>query len=230
MSDLQFPVRTAGDLTLPNGDTVWVCQLNMMLFEEVQQKASWYAQKETRGFLKGEREYPDVLAYMKSMTVEQQCGLLAKQEYFTIERETSEKHPLPERPEQHDTSAEEFTKSVLAWEEKCKKVEEKRQKGREARWEAEMKKNRALTAGVRLDRCCLAHFQEQWGQAFIKAREMETMHRAVRCADDHTRRYFPTPAHYEDADDAVQEAIRAFFYVTLAEPKAEEIPTSPAAS
>lgn len=230
MSDANFPTRTAGDLTLPNGDTVWVCQLNTLLFEEVDTEARWQAQQAARKYLKGQPRYADVLAEIKSLSSEQQAIYLSKQEYWTIDRETKEKHATPEEPQMGDKTPEEFGKAVIEWEAACKKVEEKRAKARETRWNAEVKKNAALSVAVRIEKCCVAYFAEKWAEAFVKAREKETMHRAVRHADDHTRRYFLTPEAYEDADDAVQAALREFFYVDLAEPKSEDIPTSPAAS
>jgi hypothetical protein len=230
MSDAQFPTRTAGDLKLPNGDTVWVCQLNSMLFEEVGTKTAWHAQKEVRRYLKGGSEYPAVLDYLRSLTVDEQATLIARQEYYTIDADVNGRFPAPQRPEQGDMTPDGFANAVVAWEDACRKADEKREKARQKRWDDEIKRNTVLTAGVRMERCCAAYVAVKWGEAYVKRREIETMHRAVRFADDHARRYFPSPEAYEDADDAVQAALREFFYVTIAEPKSEDVPTSPAGS
>lgn len=228
MSELEFPTRTAGDLTLPNGDKVWVCQLNSRFHEEADSRARWFAQKEARVFLKGGREYPELLARVKEMDADAQSTFLADKQFWSIHTETLDKYPDPERPEQ-DGTPEAFAKAVMAWEEGCKKAAEKREKAEKSRYDAELKKNKALTAGVRIERCCEFYFRDEWAKSFVVRREMETLYRAVRADDDHTARYFKSPEEYEDSDDATQTALREFFYKTLTEPKHEDIPTSPAA-
>ena len=225
MSDAEFPRRTAGDLTLPNGDRVWVCTLNSRLFEEADEKARWYAQKEARPFLKGQSDYADVVAEIKAKSQEDQAAYLAQNEFPEMRREVFEKYPIPEKPTQGEDSPEEFGKRVVTWEEECKKADDERQKAFETRYRAEIKKNLDLTARVRQERCCETFYANEWGKAFIKRRERETIYRATRLPDDHTQRYFKSAEAYEDADDAVQEALREFYYKTLDTVKQEEIPT-----
>ena len=230
MSFAEFPVRTAGTITLPNGDTVWVCTLNTLLYEEADSEIRWYAQKKCRRYLKGGTDFAELLARVKSMDAEEQSAFLAQQEFYTILRETNEKHPLPMQPEQGDQTAEAFTKSVMAWEEACKKVELKRTKYQQTRYDAEIKKNAALTQAVRIERCCIAYFQQEFGKAFTMRRVSETLYRATRHDDEHTKRYFCSAEAYEDADDSVQNVLTKYYFETLDTVQPSETPTLPAES
>jgi len=224
MSDATFPRRTAGDLTLPNDDKVWVCTLNTLLSDEVHEETSFFVAKKCRPISKGGADYSAVMADIRGKSDVEQAGLIADGEWRKIKGESEEKHPFPEKPEPVGEAVKDI-EAVAKWEEECKKVEAKRLAFQQKRYSEEVKKAVALTAKTRIDRAYTAWVSQQWATVYSKRFILETLHRAVRREDDHSARYFPSVVAVEDADDGVLQALVRFYFEELATVTPAAVPT-----
>jgi hypothetical protein len=225
VSTAEFPTRTAGEVTLPNGDTVWTCTLNTPLKDQADARSHRYAANECRGLLKGGSDYPGVLAKVHAMDAEQQAAYLVQQQNWRLNRETLDKYPDPEEPQKGDAEPDAYAKAVGEWEDACKAAAEKRKQDFETRYEAEKKKNLALSNRARVEACCNGVFNFEYSRAFVERLAFETLFRAVRLQDDHTARYFASAEAVEDADDEVLKVLNDFYFRELETVKAEDIPT-----
>ncbi len=230
MHNSELPRRTAGNVTLPGGETVWVCTLNSLLFNEVDVEARWFAESRARRYLRGQGEYQNVREYGRSMGAEARATFNAQLEYVTIWREAQERFPEPERPEQREAEPAEFSERVVAWERARDDAQSQRDAYVAERHAAEVARNLALSKEESLDRFCATFHASEWGKAFTRRREVETIYRATRRSEKHSAYYFESPQDVMDADDDAYAALREFYYATLEVPSAEDVPTSPAAS
>lgn len=226
----EFPTRTAGEVTLPNGDTVWCCTLNMVLKDQAEARSHRYAANESQSLRKGGADYPGILGKIRAMEAEQQAAYLVQQQNWRLNRESLDKFPNPEEPEKGDSEPDEYTKALADWEAQCKEAAEKRKADHEARYESELAKNLALSKRSRVQECYEAVFNYEYSKAFVERLTVETLYRAVRLQDDHTARYFSSAEAVEDADDDVLKVLNDFYFKDLDVIKTEDIPTSPAAS
>lgn len=226
----EFPARTAGEVTLPDGAVAWVQTLNSLLREQVESKSRRYAANECRGLLKGGVDYPAAVAWARTLPTDQQVTYLAQQEFWGIQQEANGTYPEPPEPEQGELDPEGYGKAIEKWNEEKKKADGKRQEFIEKRYEAQIKRFAALTVKVREERCLSAYYNNEFVNAYILRQKIETIYRAARRNDDHTQRFFASAEEYEDADDGVQKALHDFYFETLAIPASEAVPILPAAS
>lgn len=224
MTTPEFPRRTAGDLTLPNGDLVWICTLNTLLREQADNRARRYAQNECRGLLKGGADYAAVVAEIRSFPADKQAQYLAQQEFFSIREDSKGRFPSPPEPTQGDLTPEAYAKQCQKWDTACKAAEAKRKAHEDSRYEAEIKRATALSDKVRVERCVTAYFAREFSRHFVERMVIETMLRAVRIVDDHSVRYFASMQAVEDAPDDVLQAVTQF-YNELDTVRPDQVPT-----
>lgn len=225
MTDAKFPRRTAGDLTLSNGDVVWVCTLNSILSDEVHEETSFFTAKKCRPISKGGSDFTAVMTEIRSKTDTEQAELIASGEWRTIKTESEERHPVPEKPALSGEDAVKDIEAVAKWEEDCKKADVKRTAFQAKRHGEEVKKALALTAKNRIDRAYASWVSQQWAATYSKRFVLETLQRAVRRDYDHSVRYFASTAAVEDADDDVLGALSQFYFGDLATVTTADIPT-----
>lgn len=225
MSNAEFPARTAGELTLPNGDLVWVCTLNTLLREQADARARRYAQNECQGLLKGGADYGGVLAEIRSFDPEKQAEYVAQHQYFEIRRDVEARIPDPPEPEQGDTEPEEYVKAVAQWEGDCKAAALRRQEAEKTRYEAEVAAARQLSSRKRVEACMTAFFGSEYSRHFVERLTIEILYRAARLPDNHTARYFSSVEAVEDAPDDVREALMKFYFGELDTVRAAQVPT-----
>lgn len=228
MAEAVFPARTAGEITLSDGTTVWVKTLNMLQREEVESEANWYAQSRCRRFRKGADRHEDLRAEFAELGAGPQAEYLASHELIMgqFQTEAEEKHPEPPKPERGDLTEEQFMTACEKWEQDCKKAAEKRKKYEESRYETERKAAEALSPKVRLERCLISALQRRFMEFYLTRLTLETLYRAVRQGEDHSQQYYATVQAVEDADDEERDQL-VKFYRELDRVPAKDLPTSP---
>ncbi|HLV80738.1 MAG TPA: hypothetical protein VKT32_10665 [Chthonomonadaceae bacterium] len=223
-----IPRRTAGECVLPDGLKVWICTLNSAQRLEAEKRARRYAAGECRSLLKGGRDYASVLAEAKSLTPAEQAAYLASQETWQIRREVTAAFPLPSEPEQCKGNPAPYSQAVAKWEKETARVEKQRKAEEASRLEAAKAGYLALEAMRRMEACCTAFYNAEFGEAYFRRLNMETLLRAVRDPEDHLQRRFGSPEEVEDLDDAVRQALLDK-YKELDALTPAEVPTSPLA-
>lgn len=225
----QIPRKTADVTTLPNGDVVWVKTLSDLLRDQADAESNWHTQSVCRRYMKGGDRCAELTERMSDLSPHEQALYLAGQEMwmFRLQHKASEKYFDPLRPEKNELSDEAYMTACLAWEADCQKMAEKRKKFEETLFKAEQDKALALTPKTRVERCCGAYAEREFAKEYFARNTLETLLRAVRRDNDHTRPYFTNVQDIAD-DDARREHLTAF-YRSLDSVTPAEVPTSPAA-
>lgn len=222
----QFPCRTACYCDLPNGERVWICTLNSAQRLEAERKARRYAATECRSLLPDGSDYGGVVAEVKTLSPEAQAAFLAQQDYWQIYRNVEKELPLPPEPEQGEQTPELYTKAVAKWEKEKANAEKQREEEAVKRFEAAKARYLALPELKRLDACCTAYYNLEFGQAYLSRLNLENLLRAVRNPDAHLQRRFASLEEVEDLDDAMLQALLAK-YDALDTLSPSDLPTAP---
>lgn len=225
--DPKIPQRSAGEITLPNGVTVWVKTLNQSQKDEVHEKASNYARVMTKPFRKGGEYHRDLWAEYREMEPEEQAEYLAYRKLAAgeITQEIQRKFEYPNPPEKAENEDDiRFMERKDRWEADCEAIDKKREEELERRVEAEKEAFLKLASRVRVQKCVDAFILQKYIQYYVKRAEFETLLLATRHPEDHSDFYFRNVQEVIDLDDSVMNALSAY-YDSLDSVKPEEIPT-----
>ncbi len=210
----QFPTKTAGELTLPNGSVVWIQTLNSLHREDCETRANRDASLECVDLAPGGKMRQAVVASVRAKTAEEQADILTSNQFRdgSMAREVNEKFPVLPRPDKIENEDEAgWLGRFQTWESEVAEREKGRFAYEEELWEAERAKALALTAKERVDRCVRSYVSEQWVRAFIRSVRVEQLYRATRRADDHGQRFFTGVEEIEDLDDPSLQALLDFY-------------------
>jgi hypothetical protein len=221
-----LPAKTAGYLTLPAGNAVWVQTLNSLHKEDSDKRARRFAQSECRTLLKGGDDYDSMVLEIRDLSADAQATLIAGDSYWEIHQQSFIEHPEPEEPEQGEMNALEFTEAHVAWEAASAEAEAARKAFESERFEATRAVALLLPVKDRRERCQVVCFNRDFIKAYTRRMRFETLFRAVRTQEDHLKRYYASVDEIEDADDATQVILWSF-YGGLEIPQSA-VPTSPA--
>lgn len=242
----EFPLETAGegrvapnrrpsdDFTIPGGDTVWIQTVNSIHQEEADTEANIFAAVAARRYKKGGEVYDAYRADFENLDIEGQVSLLL--EWYEREEgwRTSafRKFLPPPEPSKTDEHGEpktdiDFIKEVEAHENELDKVANNRVKHVDTLRKAKDKQIRSWTANTRVDRCMDAFMSNFFHATLSKRLTLEIILRSVRCADNHSKKYFTSIDDIRELDDDVRQSVIQK-YNELDAMKSEDIPTSPA--
>lgn len=227
----QFPRRTAGELTLPNGEVVWVQTLGALQRDEVLSDAGQYAQMKCSDIRLGGAMRTAVIAEFKEQPVEDLATYLAAHEYRQgrIRDKVEEKYPDLPDPVRKEESEDKWLTVMAEHEKKQKKLEESRKAYEDKLFEEARQTAIALTPKVRLERCVAAYVGIKYAEVFHRQFLTQQIFHVVRTQEDHRMRYFQSVADVSDLDEATLSVIVDFIN-NLDSVTGREIPTSPAGS
>jgi hypothetical protein len=229
--DNQFPTHTAGDVTLPDGRSVWIKTLNAVERDEVQENCHFWAAEQILPLRPKGRYYAALVAEMEEMEPEEQAEYLAQTEFLfgSIRDRLDVKYEVPERPGRTDLEDEAYDKALDAWRVSVEKVAAARAAAERKFLADERTKALALTPKLRLDQCVIGFRKRKRRDKFMVRYNVEILARAVRSVEDHAVRVYDTPEKVSELDDATKQALLAQYFA-FDNVSGAEIPTSADAS
>lgn len=222
----EAPRATAGELTLPGGEQVWVQTLNAFHRDEMRPACAAYAQRASaRLGANGDmrRVTEDIL---RDEGADVQVSLLVNWSFANgdvLATLDAELPPLPQ-PERGDLTDEAWLDALDAW----TAAVEDREKQRDARSTELRKEQTEFFAGMdeaeRLERCIAARRSMEFSEAFMRRYKIGTWYRAVRRADNHLQLYFGSEDEVANLPGDAMAAIERR-YNELDTVAAAEVPT-----
>jgi hypothetical protein len=227
-----LPQQTAGETQI--GEiTIWVQTLNESQRSEAFEEADQYAALRIARYRKTDTDlYASIRADFEEQGPEMQAGYLADQGYIdgTYHQAAEALYPTPEPIFRMENEADErfdnrVEEGIALREERARLRDKHIEDSYNARKKAEMKS----PAADRVARCMRALYARKRQEAFTRRYMIEVIYRAVRRAEDHARRYYPSVEAVADLDDATRAGLVEFYY-SLDTVTPQQVPTLAGAS
>lgn len=226
MSETVLPAKTADTCDLPDGTVVWVQTLNKLLKKEAAEAADMQSALHVLKFRASGEFGPAIAAQFEDMTAENQAAYIAQTEYVVgrIFEEANEKFPMAPEPVRENENDEAYMSAVAAWQEKLKEIDTQRQAFLDARYVEQLDAAKSLTDSERKERCHQAFRERKYREEFTERFLTEMLYRAVRCADNHSQRFYASAEAVRELDDASRSLLAdAYFALDAVTPS--QIPT-----
>jgi hypothetical protein len=212
--DNQFPTHTAGNVTLPDGRSVWIKTLNGPERDDSRECADFFAAEAVLVYRKGGSRYTALLAEFEDADTAHQCDYLAEAEFMfgDAAQQLAEKYVHPERPERGDKDDDQYDAALDGWRKDCISLTDKREKAEAAFVKREKDKASNLSEKVRVERCVGAAKRRKRREVFMRRFLMEVLWRAVRTADDHAAKFYESSDAVAELDDDLRDLLTSRYY------------------